>query len=89
MSRVPGTRVLTNPYLIKFSYLPNSLDSIRGTAHCGRMFGRNTARKRPKRARIGFTAIGLGLEQDPRTIEYGTRSIQSMIPAWVLLVLLQ
>ena len=50
------------------------------------MFGRKTARKRPKHDRIGITAIGLGLEQDPRMIEYGTRSIQSMIHAWVLLV---
>jgi hypothetical protein len=37
------------------------------TRHSGRMFGRKTARKRPKRDRIGITATGLGLEQDPRT----------------------
>jgi hypothetical protein len=32
------------------------------------MFGQKTARKRPKRDRIGITAIGLGLEQDPRRL---------------------
>jgi hypothetical protein len=37
------------------------------TRHSGRMFGRKTARKRPKRDRIGFTATGFVLAQDPRT----------------------
>ena len=35
------------------------------------MFGEKMARKRPKRDWIGFTATGLGLEQDPRM--YDTR----------------
>ena len=37
------------------------------TRHSGRMFGRKTARKRPKRDRIGFNATELVLAQDPRT----------------------
>ena len=39
------------------------------TRHSGRMFGRKTARKRPKRDRIGFNATELVLAQDPRTID--------------------
>jgi hypothetical protein len=39
------------------------------TRHSRRMFGRKTARKRPKRDQIRFTATGFGLEQDPR-IQY-------------------
>ena len=42
------------------------------TRHSVRMFGRKTARKRPKRDRIRITATGFGLEQDPRTLRYRT-----------------
>ena len=37
------------------------------TRHSVRMFTLKMARKRPKRDRIGITATGLGLEQDPCT----------------------
>ena len=37
------------------------------TRHSGRMFGRKTARKRPKRDRIWFNATESVLAQDPRS----------------------
>jgi hypothetical protein len=37
-------------------------------------FGQKTARKRPKRDRIGITATSLGLEQDPRRHEAEARA---------------
>ena len=39
------------------------------TRHSGRMFGRKTARKRPKRDQIWFNATESVLAQDPRTLK--------------------
>ena len=50
------------------------------------MFGRKTARKRPKRDRIGFNATELVLAQDPRILYTSIYCISAQTDAYTLLL---